>query len=418
MKLVVRLRDKAVEMTMKTSPAKKTPAETPPFADKAALDLVMRMMAIPGRSGQERRIVEFISDQLRAAGAAADSLDTDNAHQKSVLRGEVGNLILRLPGAAGGPRRMLMAHLDTVPICVGCRPVLRKGMVHSADASTGLGGDDRAGSAVLLTTALGLLKSGAPHPPLVFAWMVQEEVGLHGARCLQLAKLGRPKLVFNFDGGSPAKLTIGATGGYRMAIEITGLASHAGGAPEKGVSAIVIAARAIADLDRSGWHGLVQKDGRAGTSNVGVIQGGEATNVVTDRVLIRAEARSHDPKFRARIVKEIEAAFRRAAREVRSVHGKRGAATFEGRLDYESYRLATDDPSVRAAEAAVRAAGAQPELAISNGGLDANWTTARGLPTVTLGCGQVNIHTTNEKLDVAEYQLARRIAWRLATEAD
>ena len=46
--------------------------------------------------------------------------------------------------------------------------------------------------------------------------------------------LGKPKLAFNFDGGSPAKLTIGATGGYRMTIDIQGLASHAGNRPERG----------------------------------------------------------------------------------------------------------------------------------------------------------------------------------------
>jgi di/tripeptidase len=61
---------------------------------------------------------------------------------------------------------------------------------------------------------------------------------------------------------------------------------------------------------------------------------------------------------------------------------------------------------------------AEPELAISNGGLDANWFTARGIPTVTLGCGQRNIHTTGEELDIAEFHLARRIALRLATATE
>ena len=59
------------------------------------------------------------------------------------------------------------------------------------------------------------------------------------------AELGKPKLAFNFDGGSSEKLTLGATGGYRMQIDISGLASHAGGAPEAGVSAIAIAALAF-----------------------------------------------------------------------------------------------------------------------------------------------------------------------------
>ena len=70
------------------------------------------------------------------------------------------------------------------------------------------------------------------------------------------------------------------------------------------------------------------------------------------------------------------------------------------------------------AAAALRAAGLEPELAVANGGLDANWLTAHGFPTVTLGCGQRNIHTTNEQLEIAHFQAARRIALRLATGAE
>jgi tripeptide aminopeptidase len=235
---------------------------------------------------------------------------------------------------------------------------------------------------------------------------------------VRLPKLGKPTLAFNFDGGAPAVLRVGATGACRMTIEIEGLASHAGNRPEKGVSAIAIAAVAIADLHQNGWHGLIQKDGSTGTSNVGVITGGDATNVVTDHVHLKAEARSHDPKFRERIVKEIEAAFERAAAAVTNTAGKAGKVTIDGRLDYESFRLSAKEPCVVAAVAAVAAEGAKPELAVTNGGLDANWLTAHGIPTVTLGCGQRNIHTTAEQLDIAEFQLARRIALRLATAAD
>jgi len=128
----------------------------------------------------------------------------------------------------------------------------------------------------------------------------------------------------------------------------------------------------------------------AGTSNVGVIQGGEATNVITPEVNVRAEARSHDPAFREKIVKAIEGAFQKAARSVKNVDGKCGAVEIEGRLDYESFRLPDDSPAVLAAEEAIRSLGGNPGRAISNGGLDANWLTARGIPTVTLGCGQEN----------------------------
>jgi tripeptide aminopeptidase len=352
---------------------------------------------------------------LLRAGAPKTAIRTDSAHQRTPERGEAGNLILRLPGTIRAPRRLFSAHMDTVPICVGSRPVRRGGVVRSAAAGTGLGADDRAGVAVTLNTALEILQRDLPHPPLTFCWFVQEEIGLQGARCVGRSLLGNPRMGFNWDGGSPAKLTIGATGGYRLSIEVRGIASHAGCAPELGVSAIAIASLAIADLHDRGWHGDVQKGSDCGTSNMGVIQGGEATNVVTDRVLVRAEARSHDPRFRERIVAEIEKAFRDAAGRVKNVLGEAGDVRVEGRLDYESFRLAEGDVCVVDAATAVRAIGREPEFAIANGGLDANWLVRHGIPTVSLGCGQLNQHMASESLDVADFEDACRLALRLAT---
>jgi tripeptide aminopeptidase len=161
----------------------------------------------------------------------------------------------------------------------------------------------------------------------------------------------------------------------------------------------------------------VIKGKNRGTTNVGYIHGGEATNVVTDRVTLKAEARSHDPKFRVKIVKEIEKAFQAAAKEIKSSEGKRGSAQVEGRLDYESFAISPKEPCVQLTEAAIRAVGREPLLAISNGGLDANWLNAHGIPTVTLGCGQMNVHMTSEMLDLAAYRDACRIALLLATGA-
>jgi tripeptide aminopeptidase len=387
-------------------------------SDAEALRLVMEMMAIPGRPGEEGAIMEFIRGQLRKAGVPASAITMDDANSRSPIGGEVGNLVVKLPGTIRGPRRMLSAHVDTVPICVGSRPMKKGKYIVSANKATGLGADDRSGAAVLLATLLSILRAKLPHPPLTFLWTVQEEAGLLGARHLRPVKLGKPQLAFNFDGGPAEVLKIGATGGYRMTIEVRGLASHAGNRPEEGVSAIAIASLAIADLVKGGWHGLIAKNGSMGTSNVGVIQGGEATNVVTDYVRLRAEARSHEPGFRKRIVKEIEQAFGRAAAAVRNTAGQTGSVEFDGRLDYEAFRLAHSEPCVRAAVAAIEAEGQTADLAVTNGGLDANWLTAHGIPTVTLGCGQRNIHTTSELLDIAEFQLARRIALRLATTAE
>ena len=382
--------------------------------EKDALRLVTELISIPGRSGEEARVAAAVVAALKTAGVPADAIAFDSAHRKSPVGGECGNLIVKLPGTFRAPRRLLMAHLDTVPLCVGARPVRRGGRIVPRDRTTALGADNRAGVAVVLNAALTLLKRSLPHPPLTLFFSVQEEIGLVGARNASIAKLGRPELCFNWDGGDPARLTIGATGASALDIVVRGVASHAGVHPEDGVSAAVVAARALSDLHARGWHGLVQQDGRVGTSNVGVVSGGEATNVVMPELRLRAEARSHDSAFREQIVAEFESAFRRSAAEVRNVRGDSGELTFRSEQKYESFRLPDDEPAVAAAADAIGSQGLEPQRAIGNGGLDANWMTAHGLPTVTLGCGQHSIHTVDEWLDIDEFLAACRIAVELA----
>jgi tripeptide aminopeptidase len=383
--------------------------------EKAAISRVTKMMAIPGKSGEERAIADFIKSELQKAGVPASAIQHDSAHRKSHLGGQVGNLIVKLPGTVKRPRRLLMGHIDTVPLCVGCRPVRDGDLIRPKDPTTALGGDNRAGAGVVLMTALEILKRKLPHPPLTLLWPVQEEVGLVGARHVGVSKLGNPKLSFNWDGGPPNMLVVGATGDVNIEVEVSGIASHAGAHPEDGVNAAAIASLAIADLTRDGWHGLIQKGRNSGTSNIGAVSGGEATNVVMPNVHVRAEARSHDPKFRQRIVNQFRKAFQKAARELKNSAGKRGSVEFESSLKYESFKMNLSEPSVEAAKSVMESLEMQPVYRISNGGLDANWMTANGIPTVTMGCGQQGIHTVDEKLNVESFLQACRVAMRLAT---
>lgn len=411
----------AAKKSSSAKPVKKVAKKASSKSDAAlnldrAEKLVLELMAVPGKSGEEKNIAALIRKHLTAAGAKPSQIRSDEVYKKSPLPGGAcGNLVLDLPGTLPGPRRMLMAHMDTVPICVGCKPTREGDYVRSAKADTGLGADNRSGCAVLLTVAREILTRKLPHPPLTFCWFVQEEVGLNGSRYVDKKFLGNPAMAFNWDGGSASKMTVGATGGYRMTIDVHGIASHAGVAPEWGVSAIAIAGVAIADLHHRSWHGAVHKSGQHGTCNIGVIQGGDATNVVTDRVMIRAEARSHDKEFREKIVQEIESAFTRAAATVRNNSGACGSVEFQGRLDYEAFKLDDDAPVVLEAERVIRSFDLTPERAISNGGLDANWTSAHGIPTVTMGAGQMNPHMVTEALDLEQYRLACQIALKLAT---
>jgi tripeptide aminopeptidase len=391
------------------------PNALPKIDPKRALKLVTELMAIPGKSGEEKAVIESITKRLRKAGVPASAISTDTAHKKSPMGGEIGNLIVRLPGTQRAPRRLLMGHVDTVPLCVGAQPVRRGAFIESRDPKTALGGDDRAGASVALNAVLEILRQKLLHPPLTLFFPIQEEVGLNGVRFVSLSKLDNPKLCFNWDGGIPHHATIGATGDFNIEIEIEGIPSHAGGNPEQGVSAISIASLAIADLTKNGWHGLIIKGRKAGTSNVGIINGGDATNVVTPHLSVRAEARSHDPKFRKRIVDEFQKAFKRAVKEVKNDTGKTGKVNFEATLKYEAVELSDKEPCVQSALTAIRTAGFEPETRICNGGLDANWLTARGLPTVTMGCGQQAIHTADEVLHVESFLSACRIGLILAT---
>ncbi|MCC6508484.1 MAG: M20/M25/M40 family metallo-hydrolase [Pirellulaceae bacterium] len=308
---------------------------------------------------------------------------------------------------------MLSAHMDTVPICVGCKPKRFGDEVRSIDKSTGLGADDRAGVAVVLTAAIEALESGQATPPLTLCFFVQEEIGLQGSRHLNAAKLGKVAMAFNFDGSNPRKLTIGATGGERLKIVLHGLAAHAGLAPAAGASAIHASGLAMAALVKDGWLGDVRKGKKVGTSNIGAIHGGSATNVVCDRVEVDAEARSHDSEFRDAIASAIEAAFVKAAAQVKSTSGVAVQAEVHRRVDYDSFKLDEDAQVVTTAVSAIQAEGAQAVLAVSNGGVDANWLVRHGVPTVTLGCGQRDVHTTSETLNIPDYLFACRIANRL-----
>ena len=381
----------------------------------AAVKRVLEMMAIPGRSKQEGRIMEYIRSELIAAGVSPSQLAFDDSIKSIPGGGETGNLIVNLPGTKRAPRRLLMAHVDTVPICVGCHPKLDGNVIRSSDPNTGLGGDDRAGAAVVLTAALELIRQKKPHPPLTLLFAVQEEIGLFGARHVATKKLRSPELCFNWDGGESQLINVGATGDYAIEIEIQGLASHAGVRPEKGINAIAIASLAIADLVANGWHGLIQKGKNRGTSNVGIIHAGEATNVVTPHLSLKAEARSHDPVFRKKIVTAYEKAFKKAAKSIKSSEGKTGRVTFKSDLKYESFKLDLNEPVVGVAKAAIERLGMTPELYLGNGGLDANWMAVHGYPTVTLGCGQREIHTVSEWLDVPHFLNACDIAMLLAS---
>jgi tripeptide aminopeptidase len=390
---------------------------------KAAIARLMRFLAIEGVTGQEAAIGREIAAALKESGVPAGAIRLDDANTRIPVPTETGNLIVDLPGRGtmhNQPRIMFMTHMDTVPLCAGARPKVQGRKIVNT-VKTALGGDNRTGCAVLATLAAELTAQELDHPPITLLFCVREESGLYGARFVDKAELGNPVMAFNYDGGSASNVVIGAVGADRWEVEIFGRASHAGVAPERGISSTMILGLALAEVRKGGWFGKVVKGKQQGTSNVGPVTGGpgrpagDATNVVTDYVHVRGESRSHDAKFFKQITAGYKAAFEKAAKTVKNHDGKSGKVKFKVQTDYHPFRMKETLPVVRRAVEAVSAGGTEPNIRSANGGLDANWMVRHGIPTVTFGAGQNEPHTVDEWINLDEFERGCALALRLAT---
>ncbi len=385
-----------------------------------ATDMLIRLLAIDSVTGFEAAIGAAIVDELKKVGVPASAIRYDTVHQRIKLPTEVGNLIVDLPGTKPGPRLLFSTHMDTVPLCKGAKP-RREGDRIVSDGTTALGGDNGTGCAVLIALAKALIQHKLPHPPITMLFTVREESGLHGARELDPKDLLGAAMGFNVDSTHAALLTIGAVGQQNWEVTIKGKAAHAGVAPERGISSTLVASVGLTEAHRGGWFGkVVQPEGK-GSSNVGIFGGkdgkpaGDATNVVTDYVHLVGEARSTDAAFAVKITEAFEAAFTKAKGEVKDADGSMAEVTFQTRTAYPPFLMSEDDPAVQRAKKAAKAMGLEPVTMVSAGGLDANWLVKHGVPTVTFGAGQAEIHTVNEYVVISEFAQGCRLAVAIAT---
>lgn len=410
-------RKKSRRKKTKTSTARRQARPRAVRVDRQrAIDHLLDLLSVEGLSGQEGQVAEVVKEKLIEAGCDPSWIRHDRAHKQIPGDFEIGNLIVKIPGSHRGPRLLFMGHLDTVPLCRGAVP-WRKGNRIVSEGETALGGDNRTAVGSLIMLAETLLERELPHPPLTLLFTVGEEIGLWGARTVEPRALGNPAMGFNVDHGSPSDIVIGAIGADRWEADVYGIASHAGVHPEEGISATLIASRAIADAAERGYFGKIEMGARSGTANVGVFEGGEATNQVTDHVFVKGESRSHNEKFLARITDVYRRCFERAAGSVKASSGETGWVDFHAERDYDAFRMARTAPPVKLAATAIRALRREPEKVIANGGLDANYLNAKGVPTVTLGAGQHKPHTIDEYVDVKEYVDGCRLLVTIATNA-
>lgn len=300
-----------------------------------------------------------------------------------------GNLICTLKGSKEEVDTIYFtSHMDTVVPGKGIKPSIKDGYVVT-DGTTILGADDKAGLAVMLEVVRVLKEQSISHGTIQFIITVGEESGLVGAKALDPALLVA-KYGYALDSdGQVGNIIVAAPTQAKVKATIFGKTAHAGVAPEKGVSAITIAAKAISRMPL----GRIDEET---TANIGRFEGGTQTNIVCDHVEILAEARSLVNEKMEEQVQKMKTAFEEVASEMG------GRAEVDIQVMYPGFKFGEGDHVVQVAKKAAAKIGRSSELLRSGGGSDANVIAGFGIPTVNLAVGYEEIHTTNERMPVEE----------------
>jgi tripeptide aminopeptidase len=348
-------------------------------------DTFAALCAIPSPSGSEQACAEAVARELREIGV--DVREDDTAAQTGA---PCGNLVARLPSRRdGAPTILLGAHMDTVAVAGPIEPVVDEGLwINRHDAI--LGADNKAAVAVLVELARRVAVEGAP-VGLELVFTTGEEIGLRGAHALDTSAL-QATAGYVFDSAAPlGAIVVASPTLYRYGATFHGLAAHAGARPERGRSAVLAAAKAIAAMP----HGRLDEET---TANVASIRGGHdtSTNIVPDLCTITGECRSMDDARAEATLAAIVDAIHDAAND--PAHAVDVDVTSERAV--RGYRLRPTDPGVAAAERALRACGHETQHIPTGGASDANALRARGLPVVNIANGTERNHQPDERVSV------------------
>jgi len=338
----------------------------------------LELVRIDSPSGQEKAIRGDLSARLEALGL-------------TVLHDPAGNLIAHMNGAgekSSDTPLLLCCHMDTVGQDTNIRPVIKDGII-SSDGSTILGSDDKSGIAIILKVLEIMAQEGLPHPPLEVVLTVGEEVGLVGAKALDLDQFQAQEGIVLDMGGPIGSIVVNAPYQDKLTVTVRGRAAHAGSEPEKGINAILVASEAITAMPL----GRIDEES---TANVGVIRGGVATNIVPDKVELECEARSRDE---AKLIAQMQA-MKTALEEAAARH--RTTVDLVQERSYDGFTLPAETPIVKRAAAAAEALGLEPRLIPTGGGSDANILNAGGIATINISTGMTNVHTVNEHIAIAD----------------
>ncbi|MBL7990820.1 MAG: M20/M25/M40 family metallo-hydrolase [Candidatus Kapabacteria bacterium] len=364
-----------------------------PTIDPRFIEIFKELTVIPALSGKERPMADYIHNFVSRLGL--------NSYEDNTFTrwdGDAGNILCPV---AGGGDFIMTAHMDTPRPTTETKVIVDEEKITS-DGTTALGVDNRAGVTILLYTLEKIVKENIQTRGFTVAFTTCEETTLDGSMNIPLRK--EIDMAFVFDSSMrPGNFVCESCGAIAFKATFIGKASHSGIAPEKGINAIVAAAKAISNIP------IGRVDGTT-TVNVGMIHGGEAVNVVPPQATIDGEIRSMDLQLVEDLAKKIQATFESAAAEV-------GAGLeFTARWDFTPYHIKNDDRVFQEISRAIEKTGLTPNPYVSWGGSDANSFNQRGIKAVNIGIGAQNPHANTEFIYLEDLQKSADIAMEVIRE--
>ncbi len=367
--------------------------------NKRLLDTFIGLLSIKSPSRNEKEIVGFVSKRLKKLGLKVEIDKTGNKTGSNS-----GNIIAYIPATDKSKRTpiFLGAHLDTVSVDGDIIPVTKKGKVINKNRASILGGDDKVAIASILEALEVIVEKDIPVGDIYIIFTVAEEIAILGAKYVDLKKI-KADYGFVFDGeGDIGVINNEAPYQNTMQITVHGIAAHAGIEPEKGLNSIKIASEAISRIKT----GRIDKET---TCNIGVIEGGVAINIVPQKTMIKAEARSLKPKKLEAVTKKMTDHFRRAA----DLSGAKIDIKIE--REYDGFKIGEDELPIIIGSKAIENLGRTPKIESTGGGSDINIFNAKGKIAINFSSAMENVHTKNEFVKIKELQILPALVLEIAT---
>lgn len=368
-----------------------------------AIDKFMELVQIDSVSLNEKNVAIYLKNHFEALGY---EVLEDQVSIKAVPQSNSGNILVRVPGRGNKMNDdiiILQAHMDTVEPGNGVKPsITDDGMYIVSDGTTILGADDKAGIAQILEVEAILRENELSHPPLEFLFTIAEEIGLLGAFNLDTSII-KGKIAYVLDGGGgPGTAIIGGPDFYDISGTITGKASHAGVAPEKGISSIQVMADAISKMK------LLKVDEDT-TSNIGRVICDYPTNVVAEVTRFDMEVRSLDAQKAIDQVKHIIDTLQAscdafgATLDVKSSKSLSAYKHSEDNKVLGLYKKMCDKHNLKYNPVVVR------------GGTDVSGLMENGIDAIALAAGGEFAHELNERLIIDEFMdNIQQLIWLIA----